>query len=146
MKQQPRIKNIVALKPYRLRIDWIDGSTHDVDLSAFLHTYKIFQPLLDQPELFTKAQVGEWGWDISWGEDMDISVTTLWRLALEQAGEAMRVEEFRDWRKRHGLSLTSTAQTLGLSRRMVAYYDKGERIIPKYIRLACKGAELELGR
>jgi hypothetical protein len=27
---------------------------------------------------------------------------------------------------------------------MVAYYDSGEKSIPKYIRLACKGAESEL--
>lgn len=144
MKQQPRIKNVMPLEPFRLRIEWRDGSASEVDLSKFLHTYKIFRPLREEPALFARAEVGEWGWDVSWGGDMDISVCTLWRLALEQAGEAMRAEEFRDWRKRHNLSLTSAAQTLGLSRRMVAYYDKGERIIPKYVRLACKGAEAEL--
>ena len=31
-----------------------------------------------------------------------------------------------------------------LSRRTVAYYESGARIIPKVVRLACKGAETEL--
>jgi predicted transcriptional regulator len=51
--------------------------------------------------------------------------------------------DFRAWRERQGLSLTGAAQALGLSRRMVAYYESGERIIPKTVMLACKGVEWE---
>ena len=144
MHKQPRIQSVDPLKPFRLRVAWTDGSSHTVDLAEFLAAYKVFAPLRREPERFRSATMGEWGWDVTWGGDMEISVDTLWRLALEQSGEAMPAEEFRAWRKRYGLSLTRASETLGLSRRMVAYYDKGERIIPKYVKLACKGAEAEL--
>jgi len=49
---------------------------------------------------------------------------------------------FLQWRLRHGLSLAKTADALGLSRRMVAYYSNGEKPVPKSILLACKGWEV----
>jgi len=130
-----------------LRVEFMGDRTFDVDLAAFLYTYKVYEPIVDNPELFGQAKVGEWGWDVVWprdgAEELDISAITLWRLALEQAGEAMPRGDFRAWRERQGLSLTGAAKALGLSRRMVAYYDSGERIIPKTVMLACKGVEWE---
>lgn len=63
------------------------------------------------------------------------------KLELEQAGEAMPTAEFKAWRKRCGLSLDGAARALGLSRRIIAYYASGKRVIPKYILLACRGYE-----
>ena len=76
--------------------------------------------------------------------DLAIDAHHLARLAMEQSGEAMPPETFRAWRAAHGLSLTRAAHVLGLSRRTVAYYESGARIIPKLVRLACKRAETEL--
>mgnify|MGYP006288633059 CR=1 FL=1 len=146
-KNLPRIENVKALKPFVLRVKFAGGKEFEVDLAGFLREYEFFAPLLDSPDLFSKASVGEWGWDVVWpevgvdGDEIDISASTLWRLALEQAGEAMPRDEFRAWRARHGLSLTGAAETLGVSRRMIAYYDSGERLIPKTVMLACKGVE-----
>ena len=53
--------------------------------------------------------------------------------------------EFLEWRLRHGLSLTKTAEALDISRRMVAYYSNGEKPIPRAILLACKGWEVSHG-
>lgn len=78
------------------------------------------------------------------GEDLAVDAHHLARVAMEQSGEAMPPETFRAWRAAHGLSLTRAAHVLGLSRRTVAYYESGARIIPKLVRLACKGAETEL--
>ena len=61
--------------------------------------------------------------------------------AGEQAGEIMPTAEFQAWRKRNRLSLTKSAEVLGLSRRMVAYYDSGAWPVPKTVRLATKGYE-----
>jgi hypothetical protein len=149
-KQLPRLEQIKALGPYTLRAVFSNERSFDVELEEFLRGYKIYAPLLNSPELFAAARLGEWGWDVVWpmpgGEDLDISASTLHRLALEQAGEAMPRDQFRAWRENQGLSLTGAAETLGLSRRMVAYYDSGERIIPKTVMLACKGVELERRR
>lgn len=54
----------------------------------------------------------------------------------------MQPSAFRDWRKALGLSQKEAAEALGLKRRVVQYYEKGERdgepvMIPKTVRLAC---------
>jgi len=54
----------------------------------------------------------------------------------------MTPKDFRRWRKSLKLSQKNAAEALGLKRRVVQYYEKGERDgeevrIPKYVRLAC---------
>ena len=54
----------------------------------------------------------------------------------------MRASDFKRWRKALGLSQKQAADALGLKRRMVQYYEKGERdgekvSVPKTVRLAC---------
>jgi transcriptional regulator with XRE-family HTH domain len=62
----------------------------------------------------------------------------------------IRGHDFKRWRKSLDLSQKAAAARLGLKRRVVQYYEKGERDgkeidIPKYVRLACfavvEGAE-----
>ncbi len=54
----------------------------------------------------------------------------------------MRSQDFKKWRKSLDLSQKAAAEALGLKRRVVQYYEKGERSgkkvkIPKTVRLAC---------
>jgi len=54
----------------------------------------------------------------------------------------MEPDDFRKWRKSLGLSQKEAANLLGLKRRMIQYYEKGERegenvSIPRAVRLAC---------
>ena len=54
----------------------------------------------------------------------------------------MTPKQFKHWRKSQGLKQSAAADLLGLKRRMIQYYEKGDRegrtvSIPKYIRLAC---------
>lgn len=54
----------------------------------------------------------------------------------------MKPKDFKRWRKSLGLSQKTAAEALGLKRRVVQYYEKGERDgkdvgIPKAVRLAC---------
>ncbi len=54
----------------------------------------------------------------------------------------MRSQEFKRWRKLQHLSQKQAAEALGLKRRVVQYYEKGERDgekvkIPRSVRLAC---------
>ena len=57
-------------------------------------------------------------------------------------GADMSAAAFKLWRKSLGLSQKEAASALGLKRRAVQYYEKGERggdpvPIPKTVRLAC---------
>ncbi|MEP0235595.1 helix-turn-helix transcriptional regulator [Roseibium sp.] len=54
----------------------------------------------------------------------------------------MSPDQFRDWRRSLGLKQKDAAEQLGLKKRMIQYYEKGNRDgraveIPKSIRLAC---------
>lgn len=54
----------------------------------------------------------------------------------------MSPKQFRHWRKALGLKQSEVAELLGLKKRIIQYYEKGERdgkriTIPKYVRLAC---------
>ena len=58
------------------------------------------------------------------------------------ARSAMTAENFRNWRKVLGLKQKDAADLLGLKKRMIQYYEKGNRDgkpveIPKTVRLAC---------
>ena len=58
----------------------------------------------------------------------------------------MNPKQFRRWRKSLGLGQKQAAELLGLNKRMIQYYEKGERdgkpvSVPKYIRLACFAIE-----
>ena len=66
---------------------------------------------------------------------------TLWRLAQEQSGIMMTAEAFHDWRKRKAYTLDDAAAALGISRRMVAYYDHGDKPIPRVVALATLALE-----
>ena len=55
---------------------------------------------------------------------------------------SMDASDFKKWRKALKLSQKDAAQCLGLKRRMIQYYEKGERDgekvkIPLSVRLAC---------
>lgn len=59
----------------------------------------------------------------------------------------MTPQQFKIWRKSQGLKQSAAANLLGLKRRMIQYYEKGDRdgravSIPKYIRLACYAISL----
>ena len=54
----------------------------------------------------------------------------------------MTSEQFRSWRKALGLKQKEAADQLGLKKRIIQYYEKGERggkpvEIPRTVRLAC---------
>ncbi|WP_310619028.1 helix-turn-helix domain-containing protein [Flexibacterium corallicola] len=54
----------------------------------------------------------------------------------------MTPKQFKAWRRAHSLKQKEAAEALGLKKRMIQYYEKGEKNkkpieIPKAVRLAC---------
>ncbi len=142
MKKLPRIASVKTLgNAGILLIEWDTGKTDPVYIGDYMSKYKIFSSLLEDKDLFQTADVAAFGTAIAWTADIDIAATTLWQLAREQAGEVLSAEKFRDWRKRQSLTLDAAAAALGISRRMVAYYDGGERSIPRVVSLATKALD-----
>ena len=125
-----------------LLIEWSNGKRHTVDLSSFIEQFPALSPLKD-PSLFEQVLVGEWGFDVTWGDDLELAASTLHRLALEQAGEVMPTRDFKQWMSRNRLSLSAAAAELGFTRRTITAYSSGAALIPKHVALACRGWEYE---
>jgi hypothetical protein len=133
------ISAVKSRAPATLAIRWSDGTRAELDL-ADLFRDKAFKQLRNSTE-FVRVRVGEWGHSVEWPGGAELSAEMLWLETLSATGHR-DTREFLEWRLRHGLSLTKTAEALGLSRRMVAYYSNGEKPVPRPILLACKGWEV----
>jgi len=139
----PRIAAVTAAeKPHTLSVRWVEGGQSEVDVSGLVETYRVFEPLRRSQEAFRKVRVGEAGADVVWDCDVDMAADTLWRLAQEQAGLTMSPDAFKRWRERKAYTLETAARALGISRRMIAYYERGAKPIPRVVALATRGLEL----
>ena len=139
----PRIEAVTAgAEPMTLRVRWDKGEENVVDVSGMIESFRVYALLRQSPEMFRQVQVGEYGTDVVWPQGIDMSADTLWRLVQEQAGATMTPDEFRRWRERKAYTLDAAAKALGISRRMVAYYEQGDRAIPRVVALATRGLEL----
>jgi hypothetical protein len=144
-KTLPRIEEVAAgEQPLTLRVRWAEGGESLVDVSGVIEAFRIFAPLRSDPEMFAAVTVGEYGTHVAWSDEIDMAASTLWRLAQEQSGATITAEAFRLWRERKAYTLDTAAQALGLSRRIVAYYDRGTRPIPRTVALAVKALDLGL--
>ncbi len=142
-KVLPRIVAVApGEKPMTLRVRWDNGTENLVDVSGMIQSFRVYAPLRRSPELFRQVRLGEHGTDVVWTDEIDMAADTLWRLAQEQAGETMTADEFRHWRERKSYTLDEAARALGLSRRIVAYYEKGDRRIPRVVALATRALEM----
>lgn len=141
MAVEPRIEAVEALADATLNVAWATGVRSRIALGDLIEEYESLTPLAT-PGAFSKVRVEDYGFSVEWECGVGLSVDRLWRLAREQSGEAMRASAFREWRARCGLSLSTAAEELGISRRTVAYYESGEREIPKAIALACEAIHL----
>jgi len=112
----------------RITVTWKDGTEHGIDLTGWFSGSLLFAPLLADDALFVTVRVGEWGSALHWTDDLETPDDVLWALGLEQ--EATR---FRDWRKARSLTQEQAAAELGISTRMLAYYEAGSHPIPKTV-------------
>lgn len=127
---------------FTLFVRWDNGGENCVDVSDVIKTFRLHEPLRRSLELSRRVQVGEPGTDVVWTDEIDMSADTLWRLAQEQSGVTLSPDDFRQWRERMAYTLDSAAAALGISRRMVAYYEQGKKPIPRVVALATRALEL----
>src|SRR5436305_13723528 len=103
-KALPRIVSVVpGKKPFMLRVRWDTGDDTPVDVSGLINSFRFYAPLRENPGLFRRVRVGEYGTDLVWND-------TLWRLAQEQSGATMSADAFRHWRESRGPTLDRAAK------------------------------------
>jgi hypothetical protein len=135
----PRISEVKAVLPSTLEIAWTTGEVLRVEIGDWIDRFELLQPLRD-PALFALVRVGWYGHSVEWNETIELGADQLYERSKDQTGEPSP-QRFDEWMRRNRLSLTTAAEALGLSRRMVAYYRAGSRPIPKIVGLACIGWE-----
>lgn len=141
MKEQ-NIKAVASASGKAVEITWASGKIDRVDLAGLINELAALAEI-DDAATFSAVAVGEDGWSLIWPNGAEIGTDTLWRMAREQAGEATPIREFAAWRARNRLSLSDAALALGITRRMVSYYEAGRYLIPRMVGLAIKGWEAE---
>lgn len=134
----PNIRFVRAGEGRTLLVTWKNGAESPVDVSAHLARFAVFMSLRADDVAFREVSVGEWGWNAHWTDEMEIASDTLWRLALEQGGAWLRA-----WREAHRMTQAEAASSLGVSSRMWRYYEAGEHLLPKTVRLACAGFDAQ---
>jgi hypothetical protein len=139
MNKAPLITAVQIAGTARLSLTWNTGETLDIDLSETINRYPAFKSLAD-PAVFSQVAIEEWGHGLDWSGGLDIGADRLYQLCREQAGLFSPVA-FDGWIKNNRLSLTTAADALGMTRRMIAHYRSGTRPIPKTVQLACIGWE-----
>lgn len=134
----PKLQAVRDLAPYRLRTTWSTGEVLEVDVEAVFRGSLVLTNLLD-PQVFGKVHLAEWGHGIKWF-DAELGADNVYAWARGQADEVSH-EMFDDRMHRNELSLTTAAEALGISRRMVSYYRTAHKAIPRLIWRACLGWE-----
>lgn len=139
--RRPRVSKVSAEAGHRLAIEFIDGATYVLDLSADVRALPGLRPLQDDAA-FSGVRVSDGGWSVEWPAfDIQVGADTLWLDALEQNAATDGQRDFLRWRSRNGLSLAVAAEALGLTSRTVSAYGTGARPVPKTVLLACEGWE-----
>ena len=137
MKNPPNIQAARVVEHGVIELAWSTGETLNVNLSDLPRRNTAFTKLAN-PHFFAKMERDEWGHGISWPGGLDLGADRLYELCREQAG-LPTASEFEAWMERNGLSLSLAAESLGMTRRMIAHYRTGSKPIPIVVGLACKG-------
>lgn len=141
MNKAPLITSVKVADIQLLVIVWSTGETLECDLSTTIRRHTAFASLSD-PVVFSRVTIEEWGHGLDWPDGLDMGADRLYQLCREQAG-LLSPAAFDDWMKNNNLSLSTAAEALGMTRRMIAHYRSGSRPIPKTVQLACIGWEAQ---
>ena len=126
----PRLEAVEALAPWRLGTRWSTGEVLEVDVEGVLRATPALAALLD-PAVFARVHLAEGGQGIEWFDE-EFGADNVYAWAQEQAG-AVSHQMFDEWMHRNALSLSTAAEALGISRRMVSYYRTAHKAIPRAI-------------
>src|SRR4051812_27441215 len=76
--------------PTSVSVTWASGSRAGradvIDLAPMIYTFKVLRPLRDNPALFARVRLDEWGESLVWDDDPDLDIGAD---ALEELAEEM---------------------------------------------------------
>ena len=143
MAQLPKIAKVEAKPDETLKVTFRIGKTSfalPIRLSGFIARHRGLAPLND-PEIFKKAKLIDWGAAVGWPGDLDIGASTLLRMGEEQAPFA--TEEFVAWQQRLRLSNQEAADALGVTLTTVKNLRAGRSPVSNAVAIACRAMEAD---
>lgn len=79
-----KIKDIVPLPDYKLRVQFSEGSTRIYSVAPLFETIPVFKALKETPGAFADVYVDVGGHGIVWNDDLDLSCEELWENGEEE--------------------------------------------------------------
>jgi Protein of unknown function (DUF2442) len=137
----PRAATVEVTGPYRIRARFVEGSEVDSDLEGFVYKSRHFARLRD-PAVFARLELVHEGMALRFDGDEELELGTDMILALAERQRPMTGQDFDAWMDRHGLSVTTAADVLGLARRTVQNYKKREHV-PSLVAVACRAFDAD---
>ena len=136
----PRVETVkpVAKAPATLLISFAGGEKGRVDLTSLLQGKRALAALRN-PVYFRHAKPADHGYGIAWDNGIEIGADTLYWLYRRQNGLWDSADEMHVWRVTNGLTLEAAAEEIGVSRRMLSYYEGRKWPVPKTVALAVAG-------
>jgi hypothetical protein len=138
MDKTPRVERVAARGPTTLRIKWRRGPSGDVDLAGWIATGGDILARLNNPDLFRKARIADYGSAVTWDDDdLRIDAVHLEQLGLEQ--RPFGAKEAAEWQRTMQLSNHEAAALLGIAVSTWNAY-KAQGKIPSAIAMLCRAA------
>ena len=136
----PRIESVkpVVRAPAVLSVQFANGESGRINLLELFRGKRALAKIRE-PEIFRYAMPSEHGYGVQWPGGIEIGADTLYWLYRRQHGKWDAADELHTWRISHGLSLDNAAEELGVSRRMLSYYEARKWPVPKTVSLALAG-------
>ena len=78
MPRPVRIRNVEPLEAFKVRLEFTDGTTKEIDLAPYLRG-PIFEPILDDPSMFRSVKVDARMGTIVWENGADIDPDVLYK-------------------------------------------------------------------
>ncbi|CAO3445783.1 hypothetical protein [Azospirillum argentinense] len=134
----PRVASVSAEPGNMLVIQWQDGGSTRVDLSGWIAFHDIAE--LRDESVFSRPEVGEYGWSVQWNGNEDLSIDTAHlRLIAEQQAE-FTTDDLVHWQDRLKLSNRESAELMGVALSTWGLYRTGGTI-PAAVQIACRAFE-----
>jgi hypothetical protein len=138
MDKTPRIQAVTVDGATTLKIKWRRGLTDSVDLAGWIAGGGDILVALQEPALFRKPRVADYGAAVAWDDDdLRIDAVHLQQLALEQ--RPFGAKEAVEWQRAIGISNREAADLLGVSVSTWSAYKAGATI-PNAVAMLCRAA------
>jgi hypothetical protein len=141
MDKTPRIERVSVVGPSALRIKWKQGPIDQVELAGWIATGGEILSALNEPALFAKAKVADYGSSIAWDEDDDLRIDSVHLELLAREQRPFGAKEATEWQSVMRLSNHETAALLGISVSTWNAYKAGGGNVPASVAMLCRAAQ-----